>query len=171
MRARGGGAIVNISSTAGRRPFEGCTSYCTTKYGLRGFSDALRLDLAEHGIRVSTVYPGATDTTIFDGVPGDWDPASMNAPEDAAEVVQRVLHGRDVMLACAHANLFLVAPGPAPQIDGPAEESLAPRLPQRCLRQIDDQLPDAPFPQQPAVELAKAGQVPRKRSRAAPLLQ
>jgi NAD(P)-dependent dehydrogenase (short-subunit alcohol dehydrogenase family) len=79
--------VFNISSTAGRQPFEGCTSYCATKYGLRGFSDALRLDLREHGIRVSTVYPGATDTTIFDGVPGDWDPAWMNAPEDVAEVV------------------------------------------------------------------------------------
>lgn len=79
--------VFNISSTAGLQAFEGCTSYCATKYGLRGFSDALRLDLGEQGIRVSTVYPGATDTTIFDGVPGDWDPATMNTPEEVAEVV------------------------------------------------------------------------------------
>lgn len=81
------GHVFNVSSVAGRRPFEGNTAYCATKYGLRGFSDALRLDLAPLGIRVSTVYPGATDTAIFDSVPGEWDRAGMNRPEDVAEVV------------------------------------------------------------------------------------
>jgi meso-butanediol dehydrogenase/(S,S)-butanediol dehydrogenase/diacetyl reductase len=79
--------VFNISSIAGKQAFPGNLAYCTTKFGLRGFSDALRLDLAGRGIRVSTVYPGATDTTIFDGVPGDWDRASMNRPEDVAEVL------------------------------------------------------------------------------------
>lgn len=79
--------VFNISSTAGRQAFPGNTAYCATKYGLRGFGDALRLDLAEAGIRVSTVYPGGTDTSIFDGVPGDWDRAKMNRPEDVAEVL------------------------------------------------------------------------------------
>lgn len=81
--------VFNVSSVAGLRPFPGNTAYCATKYGLRGFSDALRLDLAERGIRVSTVYPGGTDTAIFDGVAGDWDRAAMNRPEDVAEVVWR----------------------------------------------------------------------------------
>lgn len=79
--------VFNVSSVAGRRPFPGNTAYCATKYGLRGFGDALRLDLAAAGIRVSTVYPGATDTRLFDGVPGTWDRAAMNRPEDVAEVV------------------------------------------------------------------------------------
>ena len=79
--------VFNISSTAGLEPYPGDTAYCTTKYGLRGFSDALRLDLQESNIRVSTVYPGATDTTIFDDVPGEWDRSQMNRPEDVAEVV------------------------------------------------------------------------------------
>ena len=78
--------LFNISSVAGRQPFEGSSAYCTTKYGLRGFGDVLRAEL-EPRIRVSTVYPGATDTTIFDDVPGEWDRASMNRPEDVAEVV------------------------------------------------------------------------------------
>ena len=62
-------------------------AYCATKYGLRGFSDALRADLAPKGVRVSTVYPGPTDTAIFEGVPGQWDRASMARPEEVAEVV------------------------------------------------------------------------------------
>jgi NAD(P)-dependent dehydrogenase (short-subunit alcohol dehydrogenase family) len=83
----GRGHIVNMASVAARQAFAGNVAYCATKFGLRGFSDALRLDLAPHGIRVTTVYPGPTDTTIFEGVPGDWDPATMNRPEDVAEVV------------------------------------------------------------------------------------
>ncbi len=79
--------VFNISSIAGLRGFPGNTAYCATKYGLRGFGDALRLDLAESGIRVSTVYPGGTDTRIFDGVPGEWDRSRMNRPEDVAEVL------------------------------------------------------------------------------------
>jgi len=79
--------VFNLSSIAGRQAFPGNVAYCTTKYGLRGFGDALRMDLAPRGIRVSTVYPSATDTTIFDGVPGDWDRARMYRPEEVAELV------------------------------------------------------------------------------------
>ena len=79
--------MFNICSIAGQQPFEGSAAYCTTKYGLRGFSDVLRLELAPKGIRVSTVYPGATDTSIFDDVPGEWDRATMNRPEDVAAIV------------------------------------------------------------------------------------
>jgi 3-oxoacyl-[acyl-carrier protein] reductase len=79
--------IFQIASVAARRGFAGSTAYCASKYGLRGFSDALREDLRADGIRVSTVYPGPTATTIFRGVAGDWDPAKMHRPEDVAEVV------------------------------------------------------------------------------------
>jgi 3-oxoacyl-[acyl-carrier protein] reductase len=81
------GHVFQIASTAGRRGYAGSSAYCASKYGLRGFADALRLELADQGIRVSTVYPGATDTRIFDGVPGDWDRSAMNTPEEVAEVV------------------------------------------------------------------------------------
>ncbi|HED66424.1 MAG TPA: SDR family oxidoreductase [Planctomycetes bacterium] len=79
--------LVNVSSVAGRMPFEGSSAYCATKYGLRGLSDVLRLEWKERGIRVSTLYPGATDTTIFDDVPGEWDRSQMDRPEDVAAVV------------------------------------------------------------------------------------
>ena len=81
--------IFNIASVAARQPFPGNAAYCASKYGLRGFGDALRLDLAPRRIRVSTVYPGLTDTGIFDKVPGTWDRTKMNRPEDVAEVVWR----------------------------------------------------------------------------------
>ena len=79
--------IINIASGAAKRGFPGNTAYCASKYGLKGFGDALRLDLAEKGIRVITVYPGATDTTIFDDVEGEWDRATMNTVDEVAEVI------------------------------------------------------------------------------------
>jgi len=102
--------VFNISSVAGRQAFPGNTAYCASKYGLRGFSDALRLDLESRAIRVSTVYPGATDTPIFDGVPGDWDRSSMNRPEDVAEVLWRAWN------SAPGSNVAdLVVPPPAPR--------------------------------------------------------
>ena len=79
--------VINISSTAGQQGYPGGTAYCTSKYALRGLSDGMRIDLAERGIRISTIYPGATDTEIFDDLPGDWDRSSMNRPEDVGDVV------------------------------------------------------------------------------------
>jgi NAD(P)-dependent dehydrogenase (short-subunit alcohol dehydrogenase family) len=81
--------IFNISSVAGKRAFPGGVAYSTTKYGLRGFSDGLRADLAPLGVRVTTIYPEQVDTAIFKNVPGNWDRAKMNKPDDVAEVVWR----------------------------------------------------------------------------------
>lgn len=81
------GHVINIASTAARQGFAGSTAYCASKYGLRGFSDALRLDLAEKGIRVSTIYPGATDTRLLDALGPDYDRSQAKPPESVAEVV------------------------------------------------------------------------------------
>ena len=86
LREAGEAHVLNISSVAGQQGFPHNTAYCTTKYGLRGFSDALRAELSEEGIQVSTIYPGATDTDIFNEVEGTWDRDSMNKAEDVASV-------------------------------------------------------------------------------------
>jgi len=89
LRAGERAHVFNIASIAAKRGFAGNAAYCASKGALRGFGDGLREDLRADGIRVSTVYPGATDTTIFDRVPGTWDRSRMNKPEDVAEVVWR----------------------------------------------------------------------------------
>ncbi len=81
------GHIFNIASIAARQGFPGSSLYSATKAGLMGFSNSLREDLRPRGIRVSTVYPGPTATTIFEGVEGDWDRDAMNQPEDVAAVI------------------------------------------------------------------------------------
>ena len=69
MKKRGGGWIVTIGSLAGRYAFAGGTAYNASKFGLVGFSEALMLDVREHGIRVSCVMPGSVDTHFNDTEP------------------------------------------------------------------------------------------------------
>jgi short-subunit dehydrogenase len=57
-----GGHIVNLSSDFGFMGFPTKSAYCATKFGVRGFSEALRIELAGSGIGVTCVYPGAVDT-------------------------------------------------------------------------------------------------------------
>lgn len=83
--------IVNVASVAAETGFPGNAAYCASKYGLKGLSEALRCDLEPLGIAVRTVYPGATATTIFEAVDGDWDLASMDAPESVAALIASAL--------------------------------------------------------------------------------
>jgi NAD(P)-dependent dehydrogenase (short-subunit alcohol dehydrogenase family) len=86
--------VFNVSSGAGKQGRAGEVAYCATKYGLRGFSDALRLDLRGKGVRVSTVYPGPTDTAMIAAAPGI-DRARLGKPEDVAEAIWRAYHAPD----------------------------------------------------------------------------
>ncbi|MFT3965619.1 MAG: SDR family NAD(P)-dependent oxidoreductase [Sphingobium sp.] len=68
MKAQGAGDIVNISSTAGRRSGWQFASYSTSKFGVTGFTEALRQEGGTAGIRVAIVEPGATATEISDSI-------------------------------------------------------------------------------------------------------
>ena len=68
MKAQGAGDIVNISSTSGRRSAWQFASYSTSKFGVTGFTEALRQEGGSAGIRVAIVEPGATATEIADSL-------------------------------------------------------------------------------------------------------
>ncbi len=91
LKKRGGGWIITIASLAGRYAFAGGTAYNASKFGLLGFTEALMLDLREHGIRVSCVMPGSVDTYFNESEPSgeSW----KLAPDDVARtVVQLIEH-------------------------------------------------------------------------------
>ena len=67
MLAAKQGRIVNIASTAGLRGYKTMTAYCAAKHGVVGFTRALALETAKHGITVNAVCPGYTDTELTDG--------------------------------------------------------------------------------------------------------
>lgn len=64
----GGGAIVNISSGAGRRGLPYRVGYCSAKAGQVGMAYGLALELAPHNIRVNVVAPGAVEGPRIDSV-------------------------------------------------------------------------------------------------------
>lgn len=65
LKANGGGHIVNIASGFGLFAFPGFGAYSTSKFALVGYSEALSVELAKYGIKVTTVCPGITDTPIL----------------------------------------------------------------------------------------------------------
>ncbi len=65
MRERGSGVIINMSSGFGKFAAAYQAAYVATKFGVRGFSEALRLDLKGTGIEVCTVMPTSIDTPIY----------------------------------------------------------------------------------------------------------
>lgn len=65
IKAQGeGGHIVNTASMAGMVPLPSMGAYSASKYAVRGFTEALRMDLAPHGIGVSCLYPGAVKSAL-----------------------------------------------------------------------------------------------------------
>lgn len=88
-RARGG-AIINISSLAGKNPFAGGAAYNASKFGLNGLSEAAMLDHRYDNVRVSYVMPGSVDTD-FGGHPGGRRSEWKIAPEDVAAIVVQIL--------------------------------------------------------------------------------
>ncbi|MGA1599725.1 MAG: L-iditol 2-dehydrogenase [bacterium] len=68
MITRGGGAIINFSSQAGRRGEPYIVLYCATKAAIISVTQSLALELAKHNIRVNAIAPGVIDTPMWDHV-------------------------------------------------------------------------------------------------------
>lgn len=62
MVERGRGHIINIGSIAGKEAYEKGNVYNATKFAVDGLTRAMRLDLVDHGIRVTSINPGAAET-------------------------------------------------------------------------------------------------------------
>jgi NADP-dependent 3-hydroxy acid dehydrogenase YdfG len=90
---RASGQVVFINSGTGRKASPDMASYSASKFALRAFADSLRD--SEPALRITTVYPGRTDTDMqralvsFEG--GEYDPDRFLRPDTVAELVARVL--------------------------------------------------------------------------------
>jgi acetoacetyl-CoA reductase len=71
MMAQQFGRIVNISSVNGQQGAFGQANYSAAKAGMHGFTKALALEMARHGVTVNTVSPGYLRTKMVEAVPSD----------------------------------------------------------------------------------------------------
>jgi 3alpha(or 20beta)-hydroxysteroid dehydrogenase len=64
MKARGQGAVVNISSVDGMKGANGLAAYCSSKWGVRGLTKVAALEFGLAGIRVNSVHPAGIDSAM-----------------------------------------------------------------------------------------------------------
>lgn len=68
LRKSGGGAIINISSTAGMMGYGQIGAYVASKWGVRGLTKTAALELGHDGIRVMSIHPGPITTPMTEGM-------------------------------------------------------------------------------------------------------
>jgi NAD(P)-dependent dehydrogenase (short-subunit alcohol dehydrogenase family) len=129
MRSRGFGRIVNISSIGGRVAVPHLAPYCASKFALAGLSDAVRTELDQYGIRVTTVAPGLMRTgspvnasvkgnhqaeyawfAISDSLPG----LTVSAETAARQIVDACRYGDPELTISLPAKLAIIANHLAP---------------------------------------------------------
>lgn len=86
-----GSTIVNILSIAAKNAYPNWSIYCASKFALDGLSTAIREELRPHRIRVLNIYPAATDTQIWQTVPGEWPRDRMMPAAQIAETVAYII--------------------------------------------------------------------------------
>jgi 3-oxoacyl-[acyl-carrier protein] reductase len=94
MRKRGGGAIVNVSSTAGKRPSTSMPDYSVTKAAVLSLSRLVADLYAGEGIRCNAVAPGPTATEAWLGEGGLADQQAARTGKSKDEVLETVGQGR-----------------------------------------------------------------------------
>lgn len=85
------GSIINISSTAGLQGYEALPGYTAAKFGVRGLTKAVALDLAKYNVRVNSVHPGAIRTPMTEGLDLPQDHVAMHRIGEPSEVANLVL--------------------------------------------------------------------------------
>jgi NADP-dependent 3-hydroxy acid dehydrogenase YdfG len=96
MMERKTGHIINIASIAGKVGSANLAVYCASKFGVVGFTQALAEEVRQHGIRVSLICPGSTDTGF------------LGSSSKATKARDRMLSPADI----AHAVRMLVTQAP-----------------------------------------------------------
>ncbi|GAT73402.1 SDR family oxidoreductase [Microbacterium hydrocarbonoxydans] len=105
------GRIVFVNSGAGLTAHAGWSAYAASKHGLRALADALRAEEAEHGIKVTSIYPGRTATPMQERVhQQEGRPYDPDRYIDPASVAATILTALDLP-ADAHLTDLTVRPG------------------------------------------------------------
>jgi len=126
----GQGALVFVGSTFGSIGFPGYTAYCASKFGLRGFTEALRRELADTPVQVIYVAPRATATDMNPETVNELNRAlgnTMDTPEAVASQILAAMENDDRRRFLGWPEkLFVVINGILPRI---VDKSMLKQLP------------------------------------------
>lgn len=106
LRRQGSGTIVNMSSVMGRKAFARFGSYAIVMHAVSAFSDALRQEVADSGIRISVIHPALTATDLL----RDADEAQMPPPFRHMTPLASDRVGRKVVIAAHRGTRRVVMP-------------------------------------------------------------
>ena len=91
MIERKQGHIINIASIAGKVGSANRAVYCASKFGVVGFTESLAEEVRQHGVRVSVICPGSTDTRFSPSETSGKSRERMLRPEDIAHAVRMIV--------------------------------------------------------------------------------
>jgi short-subunit dehydrogenase len=98
------GHIFSICSVASVNPVVEAGTYSVTKYALLGLNKVMRLEMQQHGVKVTAIIPGSTLTSSWEGITVDKD--KMVLPEDIASAVINIYR----MSAGANVDEIVIKP-------------------------------------------------------------
>ncbi|MDP2307211.1 MAG: SDR family oxidoreductase [Pseudomonadota bacterium] len=107
--AKGGGAVLNVSSMAGIIGIYGYTAYAASKFALYGFSEALRGEMVPHNVAVSVCLPPDTDTPQL-AFENQYKPKETKAIAGAVKTMSAAAVAEE-MLAGVAGGSFTIIPG------------------------------------------------------------
>jgi meso-butanediol dehydrogenase/(S,S)-butanediol dehydrogenase/diacetyl reductase len=84
-----GGKIINISSLLGKQGRARYAAYSASKFAVRGFTQALALELAPHGINVNAICPGLIDTDRLDDIAAALRPEGISAQDFREQLLRQ----------------------------------------------------------------------------------
>lgn len=90
LKAKGKGAIINVSSNAGVRGGDNEAAYCASKFGIEGFSRALAVEFGKHGVAVNTITPGHPVRTAMSEI--TYGPENRKIWKDPGELAPAFVH-------------------------------------------------------------------------------
>lgn len=106
MERGGGGAMVNVSSTAGLIGTKGALAYTASKFAVRGMTKAAAVELAAKGIRVNSVHPGGVDTEMVRHMAGDLSALERQTPPPLGRIGQPVEVARLICFLASDASSY-----------------------------------------------------------------
>lgn len=94
MKQRNQGTIANVISTAGREGKVNESVYCASKFGVRGFTEALLAEVQDTAIHIFAAYMGGMKTEFWEGIFPEEQTINLMDPDDVADLILDALTSR-----------------------------------------------------------------------------